>query len=299
MGAWQTLSGTGLGTGVARTQIDVTTSKPTQASELVEFIPYQVIGGLSTTVESLSGQIEILSDSINLLPKTAIVPPVLAGLGATFSPLAPILHSYITHTPVEPGSSQQIQAFGTPQVANTVQPIMGVGLHYATSHAIKPIMAQTDPKNPVNSITEDMIKRGDVANLIPEKFYDKPANESSTGTAAAAAEGNTIQINGGKVLTDGYFSVVPVTPTIGDPFSGDFTISSNDFDDSMPLEQPFQPISAFLGATGAMLLPKMTSYPNLAKGMKTSCLISTRMRQEIVQAVAGSFVVGVGYQKRI
>lgn len=291
MGAWQTLTETSLGTGVGRTQIDVSTSKPTQAVELVEFVPYQVIGGLSTTVESLSSQIELVSDSINLLPKTAIVPPVLAGLGATFSPLAPILQSYATHTPVENGASQQVSAFGTPQVANTVAPLMGVGLHYSLSHALK------DPKleQPVEAPGDQL----DLSNLIPEKFYDKVTNETNTGTAATTVEGGTIQINGGRVLTDAYFTVVPVTPTVGDPFIGEFTIFSNDFDDSMPLDMPFQPVSAFLGATGAMLLPKMTHYGNLSKGMKNSTLINTRARFGVAQAATGTFIHGVGYQKRV
>jgi len=268
LGAWQTLTETSIGTGVARTEIDAATSKPTQTQELVEFVPYMVLNGVPTTVESVSAQIEIISNSIDLLPKVAIVPPIEAGLSTLIPTLVPILESYPCHTPVDVGSTQQIQAFATAQVANTVAPLVGVGLHYSVSRTGKPQM-----------------------------FYDKTANETSTGTAATTVTGNTIQINAGKMLMSAYFAAVTVTPTAGDPLVGDFTISSNDFDDPMPLEMPMQPVGQFLGATAGTFLPKLTAYHNLHKGMKSSCLINTAARFGVAQAAAGSFVHGVGYQK--
>ena len=268
MGSWQTLTETALGTGVARTEIDAATSKPTQAKELVEFVPYMALNGIPTTVESVSAQIEIVSISIDLLPKVVIVPPIEAGLSTLIPTLVPILESYPCHTKVTEGASEQIQAFGTAQVANTVAPLAGVGLHYST-----------------------------VDSGLPEMFYDKPANETNTGTAATTVTGNTIQINAGKVLQSAYYAAVYVTPTAGDPFIGDFTISSNDFDDPMPLEMPMQPVGQFLGATAGTFLPKLTAYHNLAKGMKSSSLIGTSCRFGVAQAATGTFIHGVGFQK--
>lgn len=267
-GSWQTLEETSMGTGVTRTAIDVPTQKPTEAIELVEFVPYMSQGGVPTTAESQSGELELTSDSINLLPKRVIVPPILAGLSTLIPSLVPILHAYEAHTPLKNGASSNVSAFGTMQVANTVAPLMGVGLHYAT------------------------VKSG-----IAEMFYDKPANETSTGTAATTVAGNTIQINDGLVLMSAYFAAVLVTPTAGDPLVGSFSLASNNFDDSMGLEMPQQPVGAFLGATAGTFLPKMAAYHNLAKGMKSSCLITTSARFGVAQAVAGSFIHGVGYNK--
>lgn len=268
MGSWQTLTETSLGTGVARTEIDAATSKPSPVKELVEFVPYMALNGIPTTVESVSAQIELISNSIDLLPKVVIVPPIEAGLSTLIPTLVPILESYPCHTPVEEKSTQQMQAFGTCQVANTVAPLLGDGLHWSTINSGKPQM-----------------------------FYDKPANETNTGTAATTVSGNTIQVNAGKVLQSAYFAAVYVTPTAGDPFIGDFTISSNDFDDPMPLEMPQQPVGQFLGATAGTFLPKLTSYHNLSKGMKDSCLIATSARFGVAQAATGTFIHGVGYQK--
>jgi len=276
MGSWQTLAETSIGTAVARTQIAAATSKPTQSRELVEFVPYMALNGLTTTVESVTAEIELTSDSINMLPKRAIVPPIMAGLSTVYPTLIPILQSYACHTPVKEGSSQQVSAFGTPQVANTVAPLMGVSLHYSTARASLP---------------------WNEASLLPEMFYDKPANETAIGTAATTVTGNTIQVNGGVMLQSAYFYAAPTTPTIGDSLIGEFAVSSNDFQDSSPLDMPMQPVGAFLGATSAMLLPKLTQQHNLAKGMKSSCLISTSARFGIAQAGNGTFIHGIGYQK--
>jgi len=269
LGTWQTLNETAIGTGTTRTEIDAATSKPTDVIELVEFVPYMALNGIPTTVESVSAELELISNSINLLPKRVVIPPIEAGLSTLIPSLVPILESYSCHTPVIKDSTQQMQAFATAQVANTVAPLVGVGLHYAT------------------------VKSG-----IPEMFYDKPANETSTGTAAAAVTGNTIQVNGGEMLQSAYFAAVYVTPTAGDPFIGEFSISSNDFKDSMPLEMPMQPVGSFLGATTGTFLPKLTAYHNLAKGMKSSCLVGTAARFGVAQAAAGSFIHGIGYTQQ-
>jgi len=267
-GAWQTIQETSIGVAVARTQLDVAQQKPSQAVELVEFVPYMSQSGVPTTAQSQSAELELTSDSINLLPKRVIVPPIMAGLSTLIPTLIPILMAYEAHTPVKEGSTATVSAFGTAQVASTVAPLMGVGIHYATERGPN-----------------------------PEKFYDKPANETSTGTVATTVQGNTLQINDGIMLMDAYFAAVYTTPVAGDPIVGQFNLASNNFDDSMALDMPMQPVGSFLGATSGTFLAKLTAYHNLFKGMKSSCLITTSARFGVAIGTAGSFIHGIGYIK--
>ena len=267
-GSWQTIVETSIGVAVARTQLGAAIQKPSQAQELVEFVPYMSQSGVPTTAQSQSAELELNSDSINLLPKRVIVPPIMAGLSTLIPSLIPILMAYAAHTPVKEGSTSTVSAFGTAQVASTVAPLMGVGLKYSTDRGRE-----------------------------VEMFYDKPANETATGTAATTVTGNTIQINDGKMLMSAYFAAVYTTPVAGDPIVGQFGIASNNFDDSMGLDMPMQPVGAFLGATAGTFLPKLTAYHNLVKGMKSSCLITTSARFGVAIGTTGSFIHGVGYHK--
>ena len=268
MTSWDVITPTSAGTGVAKTSIG-TQNKPTQAAELIEFVPYYAESGAYTAAESVLLECAIESVSVNdILPKRVITPPIQAGLGATHAKLIPILEAYECHTPLTIGSNQTLEAFVQAQVANTVAPVMGVGLHYSATGSGK-----------------------------KQTYYLKPDNETSTGTAATTVAGNTITVNGGKMLTDLYAAVTAGTVTASEDFIGSMEFSSNDFDNSMPLEVPVQPCASCLSTLVGVMQPKMTSYHNINMGMKSSCVINTTYRQSEAQTAAGNFIAGIGYTK--
>ena len=268
MTSYSLITPTLLGAGVAKTSIG-TNSKPSESQNLIEFIPYYAPSGLTTTVESFFLETAIESVSVkDILPKRIINAPIQAGLGATYAVMIPILEAYSCNTPLQSGSNDIIEAFGQAQIANTVDPTMGVALHYSDS---QPIDAQM--------------------------YYDKPDNETSTGTAATTVTGNTITINGGKSLEVLMAEVAAVTPLAGDSIIGSMQFNSPNFDNSQALEVPVQPVGQGLGATLAFLQPKAAIYKNVSMGMKSTCTITPVYRQTVVLNAAFSFIAGVGYTK--
>ena len=270
MTAWDVATPTSLGTGVAKTQINggVNLTKPTQAKTLLEVVPYLAPSAALTAEQSMLVEAAIESDSINLLPKRLVVSPILGGLGAFTAALSPVLLSYKFNTPLGAGSTQQFSVYGQAQVANTAAPTLGCAFHYSES--------ETNEK---------------------EMFYTKPDNETSTGTAATTVTGSSVTINGGRFLESIYPVVTPVTPTASESLIGDIQISSDDFDNSMPLRVPIQPVATALGATVTMMLSKMAVYKNIHRGMKSSAVINTSYRQSEALTVAGNFIAGFGYTK--
>ena len=268
MTSYSIITPTLIGTGVAKTSLG-TNAKPSESQNLIEFIPYYAPSGLMTTVESMFLESAIESVSVkDILPKRIINPPIQAGLGATFAAMAPILEAYACNTPLENGSNDIIEAFGQSQIANTVAPTMGVALHYSDSP-------------PVNA----------------QMYYEKPDNETSTGTAATTVTGGTITINGGKSLEILMAEVAAVTPLAGESSIGSMQFNSPNFDNSQALEVPLQPLVQGLGATLAFLQVKAAIYKNVSMGMKSTATITTVYRQSEALNAAFSFIGGVGYTK--
>ena len=269
-GAWDIATATSIGTGTSKTQINggANLTKPTQATNLVEVVPYISSSGAMTAGESLAVTMEIDSFSVDLLPKRIIVPPIQSGLGTTIVQVNPLLEAYECNTGLQEGATSQFRIFGTNQVAPTVATNLACALHYST----------TPPNR-------------------PEHFYHKPDDES-TFTTATTTTGNNFTVNDGMWLEDMYLSVFTSTYTVSQSLTGYGTLSSNDFGNSLPLKFPMQPGCASLGATGTQAILAMASYHNTHMPMKTSCQINTAFTNDVTQAVAGSFIIGVGYTKQ-
>ena len=268
-GSWDIASVTSLGTGTAKTQINggSNLTKPTQATNLVEVVPWIASSGAYTASKPLFVEMAIESNSIDLLPKRVIVPPVQAGLGTFINIVIPLLESYECNTPMIAGSTSQFQIYGQSQLAPTVATNLGCSLHYST----------TAPNR-------------------PEHFYNKPDDES-TYTSATTTSGNSFTVNNGAWLEDLYATTVATTPTVSESLIGYAEFSSNDFGNSMPLKVPVQPAGA--GLAGTLTLPclKLASYHNTHMPMKTSCTINTAYTNDVGQTGTGNFILGVGYTK--
>ena len=269
-GSWDIATATSLLTGVAKTQINggANLTKPTQAVNLVKVVPYTVSSGAYTAGESIALTAYLDSFSVDLLPKRIIVPPVQAGLGTFINIVVPILEAYECNTALQQGATSQFIVSGQAQVANTVAPLMGMGLHYST----------TPPNR-------------------PEHFYHKPDNES-TFTGATTNSGNDFTINDGMWLEDMYVSVFAGTPTVSQSFAGYGEFSSNDFGNSLPLKVPMQPGACGLAGTTTPGMLQLASYHNTHMPMKTSCKISTSFTNDVAQTATSRFIMGVGYTKQ-
>ena len=270
-GAWDIATATSIGTGSAKTQINGgnNLTKPTQAVNLVEVVPYISSSGAMTAGESLAVTLELDSFSVDLLPKRIIVPPIQSGLGTTIAQINPLLEAYECNTGLQEGATSQFIVSGTNQVAPTVATNLACALHYST----------TPPRR-------------------PEHFYHKPDDETAGVTTATTHTGNSFTVNDGMWLEDMYLSVFTGTYTVSESLTGYGTFSSNDFGNSLPLKIPMQPGCASLGGTGTQAILAMASYHNTHMPMKTSCKINTSFTNDITQTGTTSFIMGVGYTKQ-
>jgi hypothetical protein len=131
----------------------------------------------------------------------------------------------------------------------------------------------------------------------PEHFYTTPSSETSTGTAATSVAGGTMTINDGLWLEDLYAVVTSGTVTASESYIGYMDFSSNDFENSMPLKIPIQPVASGLGSAISVHMPKMFSVHNVHMGMKSTVTLNTTYNQEEALTAAGNFYTSVGYTK--
>jgi len=270
MTSWDIATPTSLGTGVAKTEINSAQplTKPTQAQTLIEVVPYMASSGALTPAQTMMTKCIIESNSINLLPKNFLVPPTAGGLGTFTSALTPMLDTVECNTPLQLGATQQFRIYGQNFIANTVANKLGLALHYSE--------AQSNAK---------------------EMFYDLPTNETATGTSATSVAGENFTINDGKWLETITPLVTAGVVTASESYLASIEISSNDFDNSMPLKVPTQPIATALGSHVSVGIPKLPSYHNIHMGMKSSCLISQTLTLDEALTASGSFISGIGYTK--
>ena len=270
MTSWDIANPTSLLTGVAKTEINDANplTKPTQAQTLIEVVPYMASVGALTAGQTYMTKCIIESNSINLLPKNFLVPPTAGGLGTFTSALTPILDTVECNTPLQLGATQQFRIYGQNFIANTVANKLGLALHYSE--------AQTSDN---------------------EMFYELPTNESNTGTSATSVAGENMIINDGRFLETITPLVTSAVVTASESYLASIEISSNDFDNSMPLKLPCQPIATALGSHVSVGIPKLPVYHNIHMGMKSSCTISQTLTLSEALTATGNFICGVGYTK--
>ena len=270
MTSWDIATPTSLTTGVAKTEINGAQpiTKPTQAVNLIEVVPYMASIAALTAGQTYLTKAIIESNSINLLPKQFIVPPIMGGLGTFTTSLTPMLDTVECNTPLVQGATQQFQIYGENYIANTVANKLGMGLHYSTASPTK-----------------------------KEMFYDSVTNETNTGTSATSVAGENLTINDGAFLESITPVLVNAVVTASESFIGSISVTSNDFENSMPLKVPCQPTSIALGSHVSPMLAKQPVYKNIHMGMKSSCLISNTLTIDEAQTATGNFAVGYGYTK--
>ena len=270
MTSWDIATPTSLGTSTSKTEINGAQpiTKPTQAQTLIEVVPYMASIAALTAGQTYLTKCIIESNSINLLPKQFIVPPIQGGLGTFASSLTPMIDTVECNTALTQGATQQFQIYGENYIANTVANKLGVGLHYSTASPTR-----------------------------KEMFYDSVSNETNTGVAATSVAGENLTINDGAFLETITPVLVNGVVTASESFIGSISVTSNDFENSMPLKVPCQPTSVALGSAASVGLAKQPVYKNIHMGLKSSCLISNTLTIDEAQTATGNFAVGYGYTK--
>ena len=254
-------------TGVSKTSLG-TVNKASENQNLIEFTPYQTIV-VSTTAESVMTNTQVESISVkDILPKKVINPIIQSGLGATYGELIPALKSFECNTPLQGGSNDIITAYGQAQIANTGIPLMGVEFHFSDSSPSR-----------------------------PQIYYDKPDNETSSGTSATTVTGGSLTINGGKTLYSLFGEVSLATPLASKPIIGSMIFQSANFNNSQGLEIAVQPVGVALGTTLSIGQPVGARRENVGMGMKSTCVINTSFRQGSAMTTASNFIAGIGYTK--
>lgn len=259
---------TSAGTGVAETELGTGITTPTQAHTIASVIPYTGATGAYTAAQGCVHEVAFRSDSIPLTPKRIISHGGNGGVGTFIDVLVPILEEWKFYTPIS--AQSVIRCFVTPQTANTVAFDQGCAIQY-----------NTESPN------------------MPEKFWMKPTNETSTGTAAAKVTGDQIVLNSGTdrlTVTDCWaLAYVAGVVTVSESLYGFMEFQANEFDDAMPIRVPVQPMGAGL-ATSTLMMAKLARFA-LNKPSKGQTTINTAFSMEEAQTAAQAFIGGVGYIK--
>ena len=261
---------TSIGTGVAETELGTGITTPTQAKSITSIIPFLGATGAYTAAQGAVAEVALRSDSIPLTPKRVIVSGGNGGVGTFIDVIVPQLEEWKFNTPIQ--AQSVLHAYGTAQTANTVAFDMGCEIIYST-----------DSPN------------------APEKFWIKPNDETSTGTAASTkVTGGTMSIqtgtNAGTITDLWILPYVAGTVTVSESLYGYGEFQSNDFNDAMPLKIACQPMGAGL-ATNCLPMVKM-SRRSCWKPTKNNTLIQTYFTMDEAQTAAQAFIGGVGYIKQ-
>ena len=239
---------------------------PEPVKEIVNLTIWGIPSGAITAAQALEERITLTSNDLDLQPKQISYLLSGSGLGASFATMSPMLQSWPTHIPTDGG--ENITAQGTPYDTTTVATSVGLQVMVSTGRSGK-----------------------------RQVFWADPGAQTSTGTTAALTVGSTYRIN--NVSDIAYYTGYNAanTVTVSDSIGGEMNLISSDFNTSLPLSFPVQPISVGLST----LLPAIS--PRQAMGAiniptRENVAITEQFRHTVTQGAAGDFISGVGYHRR-
>ncbi len=194
---------------------------PNDAQQIVEVIPYYAIQGAFDSDEALAGIFRIASDDVSVEPKRFSL-PVIQGGDALYSFMAsPIMPSWPMN--IRLSEQSRINYFANNQNDAAVEPLVGATVVYS-----------------------------DQGSNQPEQYWQKPDNESATGTATdTRSAGNDITITGGAEINwlttiTGLHAAVVASQHI----NGFAEFVSSDFQTSMPYRVQITSVNFGIGETG-------------------------------------------------
>ncbi len=128
-------------------------------------------------------------------------------------------------------------------------------------------------------------------------YYEKPDNETSSGTAATTVAGGSITINGGTMIQVLGAELASLATTADEGYAASFQFNSSNFENSQSLDIAIQPRSVGIGALNSSLNPKASMRFNVGMGMKPTTTINTALVLAQALTAAGNFIGFVGYNK--
>ncbi len=264
---------------VAEVQINSGNSltAPDIANTLVEVVPYFSSSAAFTTVEPVLMAARLQSDDIAVEPKRFSLNAIDSFPALASWVNSPSLTSYAMNIDLSRSKSARINYFGQGQTDQTVEPLIGMTVVYDT-----------------NTVR------------MPEQFYQKPDNETATGTTLGTrASGDDITITGGREIN--YLATqatLNAAMTASESLFGFSEFASSDFLTSMPYRLAITPHNVGIGATGDLALSGQTQgldtwkFP-IGNGIPIAgrTVINSFFTNRAALTSAGIFLNSVGYIK--
>ncbi len=249
---------------------------PNDAQQIVEVIPYLALQGATDVDEAVAPTFRIASDDVSVEPKIFSLPVIQGGDAASSFLASPIQPAYPMN--IRLAEQSRINYFANNQNDAAVEPLVGATVIYS-----------------------------DQAASAPEQFWQKPLNESATGTAIdTRAQGNDITITGGSEI-NWLTNVVGLHAAIiaSEHINGFAEYVSSDFQTSFPYRVQVTANNTGIGESGN--LPdgnagagiKRYQMP-IGQGIPIAgrTVINTFFtNRDEIATNAGFFCLGVGYIK--
>ncbi len=249
---------------------------PNDAQQIVEVIPYLALQGATDVDEAVAPTFRIASDDVSVEPKIFSLPVIQGGDAASSFLASPIQPAYPMN--IRLAEQSRINYFANNQNDAAVEPMVGATVVYSDQGANQ-----------------------------PEQFWQKPLNESPTGTAIdTRAQGNDITITGGAEI-NWLTNIVGLHNTIvaSEHINGFAEYVSSDFQTSFPYRVQVTANNTGIGESGN--LPdgnagagiKRYQMP-IGQGIPIAgrTVINTFFtNRDEIATNAGFFCLGVGYIK--
>ena len=250
-------------------------TSPNDAQQIIEIIPYYSIQGAFDSDEALAGIFRVQSDDVSVEPKRWSMPIIQGGdaLGSWIaSPIMPT-----TPVNIKLPEQSRINYLANNQNDAAIEPLVGATVVYS-----------------------------DQASNMPEQFWQKPDNESATGTAInTRSAGNDITITGGAEI-NWLVSVVGLHAAVvaSEHINGVAEFISSDFQTAFPYRVQVTGNNTGIGESGN--LPNMNAGAGIIRynmpigqGIPIAgrTVISNFFTQRDALGGAGFFVNSVGYIK--
>lgn len=282
-----------LGTGTAKTKLGGTqvfnTSAnyvmPGDARSIVAVRP-KIYGTTPTANQAIMVTLKIESSDLHLGDFEVFANPIDSSLGTASSLYQDAAPWYPCNFVAAGG--ENVQFFGTPQIANTVAVYMSVDVllsdtPYASCASVHPQYDYVlDYSQPVQAKIAGINSTG---------------GPTSTGTAAATATADGgLTIAGPQKLIKGFYGVVVgTTPAASKEIAGQFAVNAGELVLN-PQRWNAEPITGFLGTTTAGALAHISKMEGVNIRLKSPSKPINTFALDIAITTAGNFEVGYLYQ---
>lgn len=289
---WDQIASVGLGTSTAKTKLGGTQVQGTSADYLVPGDARSVVAvrpklyeTTPTANQAVTATLKIESADLHLGDYEVFATPIDSGLGTTESQYQDISPIYPTNFPCYGG--ERVQFFGTPQVANAVQPFLAVDV----------LLSDTQGAS-VSPVRPDFDRVLDYSQPVQAKVagINYGGGPTATGATGAQTFDGGINISAPqKLLKALYGLLVGTTPAASKPIGGQFAITAGELVLN-PQRWNAEPITGFLGTTTASALNHLSKAECMNLRLKSPSNVKGSFTVDTAPTTAGNFELGYMYQ---